>query len=105
MAGVPSEYFLAHDGGSSLVGKAAEKRDAVASRNTFVQLFFFSSSGLIGGQETVGLANVPSARGFSPVSQEADSISKRRTTMTTKGKVLVLVSSGRGLPLKDGKVY
>jgi len=25
--------------------------------------------------------------------------------MTTKGKVLVLVSSGRGLPLKDGKIY
>lgn len=25
--------------------------------------------------------------------------------MSTKGKVLVLVSSGRGLPLKDGKVY
>ena len=25
--------------------------------------------------------------------------------MTAKGKVLVLVSSGRGLPLKDGKVY
>ena len=25
--------------------------------------------------------------------------------MTTKGKVLVLVSSGRGLPLKDGGVY
>ncbi len=25
--------------------------------------------------------------------------------MTTKGKVLVLVSSGHGLPLKDGKVY
>ena len=25
--------------------------------------------------------------------------------MTIKGKVLVLVSSGRGLPLKDGKVY
>ena len=25
--------------------------------------------------------------------------------MTTAGKVLVLVSSGRGLPLKDGKVY
>ena len=25
--------------------------------------------------------------------------------MPTKGKVLVLVSSGRGLPLKDGKVY
>ena len=25
--------------------------------------------------------------------------------MKTKGKVLVLVSSGRGLPLKDGMVY
>jgi hypothetical protein len=25
--------------------------------------------------------------------------------MTTKGKVLVLVSSSHGLPLKDGKVY
>jgi hypothetical protein len=25
--------------------------------------------------------------------------------MTTKGKVLVLVSSGRGLPLKDGGCY
>jgi putative intracellular protease/amidase len=25
--------------------------------------------------------------------------------MTTKGKVLVLISSGRGLPLKDGKIY
>ena len=25
--------------------------------------------------------------------------------MTTKGKVLVLVSSGHGLPLKDGNVY
>ena len=25
--------------------------------------------------------------------------------MTAKGKILVLVSSGRGLPLKDGKVY
>ena len=25
--------------------------------------------------------------------------------MTAKGKVLVLVSSGHGLPLKDGKVY
>lgn len=25
--------------------------------------------------------------------------------MATKGKVLVLVSSGHGLPLKDGKVY
>src|SRR5580700_2809223 len=38
-------------------------------------------------------------------SQENNSISKRRTKMATKGKVLVLVSSGRGLPLKDGKVY
>jgi putative intracellular protease/amidase len=38
-------------------------------------------------------------------SGEQNSISKRRTTMTTKGKILVLVSSGRGLPLKDGKVY
>jgi putative intracellular protease/amidase len=36
---------------------------------------------------------------------EQNSISKRKTTMTTKGKVLVLVSSGHGLPLKDGKVY
>src|ERR1700722_15712368 len=39
------------------------------------------------------------------ISGEHNSISKRRTTMSTKGKVLVLVSSGRGLPLKDGKVY
>jgi putative intracellular protease/amidase len=30
---------------------------------------------------------------------------KEENKMTTKGKVLVLVSSGRGLPLKDGKVY
>src|ERR1700723_3210961 len=30
---------------------------------------------------------------------------KKENKMTTKGKVLVLVSSGRGLPLKDGKVY
>src|SRR5690242_15928659 len=37
--------------------------------------------------------------------RRTDSISKRKTTMTTKGKVLVLVSSGHGLPLKDGKVY
>ena len=29
---------------------------------------------------------------------------KKENTMTAKGKVLVLVSSGRGLPLKDGKV-
>src|SRR5579862_3580968 len=30
---------------------------------------------------------------------------KKENTVTTKGKVLVLVSSGHGLPLKDGKVY
>src|ERR1700744_6400798 len=30
---------------------------------------------------------------------------QRGEQMATKGKVLVLVSSGRGLPLKDGKVY
>jgi putative intracellular protease/amidase len=30
---------------------------------------------------------------------------KLENKMTTKGKVLVLVSSGRGLPLKDGKIY
>ena len=38
-------------------------------------------------------------------SQETDSISREENKMTTKGKVLVLVSSGHGLPLKDGKVY
>src|SRR4029077_7379127 len=38
-------------------------------------------------------------------SQKTDSISKRRNKMKTKGKVLVLVSSGHGLPLQDGKVY
>jgi putative intracellular protease/amidase len=30
---------------------------------------------------------------------------KEENNMTAKGKVLVLVSSGHGLPLKDGKVY
>src|SRR5579859_2747995 len=30
---------------------------------------------------------------------------KRRMKMKTKGKILVLVSSGHGLPLQDGKVY
>src|SRR6202050_3584406 len=30
---------------------------------------------------------------------------QKENKMTTKGKVLVLVSSGHGLPLKDGKVY
>src|SRR6202046_3497326 len=39
------------------------------------------------------------------ISGEHNSISDRRTTMSAKGRVLVLVSSGRGLPLKDGKVY
>jgi putative intracellular protease/amidase len=34
-----------------------------------------------------------------------ESVSKKENNMATKGKVLVLVSSGRGLPLKDGKVY
>jgi putative intracellular protease/amidase len=37
--------------------------------------------------------------------QETHSILKEENKMTTKGKVLVLVSSGHGLPLKDGKVY
>src|SRR5580704_983761 len=31
--------------------------------------------------------------------------SERRNKMATAGKILVLVSSGRGLPLKDGKIY
>jgi len=74
------------------------------------------------GRETVGTdgmfpnfnewksVNVPSVPSFTspvlvPYFRRTDSISKRRTTMTTKGKVLVLVSSGHGLPLKDGKVY
>ena len=30
---------------------------------------------------------------------------QKESKTTTKGKVLVLVSSGHGLPLKDGKVY
>src|SRR5262249_525794 len=30
---------------------------------------------------------------------------RKESKMTTKGKVLVLVSSGNGLPLKDGKLY
>jgi hypothetical protein len=30
---------------------------------------------------------------------------KEENKMTTKGKVLVLVSSGHGLPLKNGKFY
>jgi hypothetical protein len=31
--------------------------------------------------------------------------SMKENKMAAKGKVLVLVSSGHGLPLKDGKVY
>jgi putative intracellular protease/amidase len=42
---------------------------------------------------------------FRSIFQEKRFDFKRRTTMTTKGKVLVLVSSGRGLPLKDGGCY
>ena len=30
---------------------------------------------------------------------------KEENKMTTKGKILVLVSSGYGLPLKDGRIY
>jgi hypothetical protein len=30
---------------------------------------------------------------------------REENKMATKGKILVLVSSGHGLPLKDGKVY
>src|ERR1700722_14776816 len=36
---------------------------------------------------------------------ESRSNFREESTMTTRGKVLVLVSSGHGLPLKDGKVY
>src|ERR1700721_2576848 len=38
-------------------------------------------------------------------SQENGFDFKKENEMTTKGKVLVLVSSGHGLPLQDGKVY
>ena len=34
-----------------------------------------------------------------------DQIDKKEKKMKTEGKVLVLVSSGHGLPLQDGKVY
>jgi hypothetical protein len=40
-----------------------------------------------------------------PISGVTEFDFKKENKMTTKGKVLVLVSSGRGLPLKDGKVY
>jgi hypothetical protein len=39
------------NGGLSLAGKAGGNRDAEASRNTFVQLLFLSSSGLIGDRK------------------------------------------------------
>ena len=38
-------------------------------------------------------------------SQENGFDFKKENKMKTKGKVLVLVSSGHGLPLQDGKVY
>jgi putative intracellular protease/amidase len=44
--------------------------------------------------------NVPAQFEFS-----FDSTSKKENTMATKGKILVLVSSGHGLPLKDGGCY
>ena len=34
-----------------------------------------------------------------------DQTDKKENKMKTKGKVLVLVSTGHGLPLQDGKVY
>ena len=48
-----------------------------------------------------------------PISDRTDLIAhagnrpdfRKENKMTTKGKILVLVSSGYGLPLKDGKVY
>src|SRR6202046_3749200 len=43
--------------------------------------------------------------GISRSSPVEVSISQRRIKMATKGKILALISSGRGLPLKDGKVY
>jgi len=46
--------------------------------------------------------NVPSVPGFT---QENRFDFKEENKMATKGKVLVLVSSGRGLPLKDGGCY
>src|SRR5271157_6606438 len=39
------------------------------------------------------------------ISGVQNSISKQENKMTTKGKILVLVSSGHGLPLKDGGCY
>jgi putative intracellular protease/amidase len=62
--------------------------------------------GDIGKQQTAADAVEAAIKNFGTAHiRRTDSISKRRTTMTTKGKVLVLVSSGHGLPLKDGKVY
>jgi putative intracellular protease/amidase len=50
------------------------------------------------------LASVP-VPSFSSIFQEKEFDFKEENKMTAKGKVLVLVSSGHGLPLKDGKVY
>jgi hypothetical protein len=52
--------------------------------------------------ETVTEKSVPS---FSSIFQKNRFDFKEENKMATKGKVLVLVSSGHGLPLKDGKVY
>ena len=49
--------------------------------------------------------NARLSRVISSIFQENILNFKEENKMTTKGKVLVLVSSGRGLPLKDGKVY
>ena len=49
--------------------------------------------------------NVPFVASFSSMFQENKFNFEEENNMTTKGKILVLVSSGRGLPLKDGKVY
>src|ERR1700685_151703 len=43
--------------------------------------------------------------GISRLSPVLVPIIREENEMTTIGKVLVLVSSGRGLPLKDGKNY
>src|ERR1700681_1669723 len=42
---------------------------------------------------------------FSSIFQENRFNFKKENEMKTKGKILVLVSSGHGLPLQDGKVY
>src|SRR6202161_1230502 len=52
----------------------------------------------------MGIREGASAPSLSSIFQERFDF-KEENKMTTKGKVLVLVSSGHGLPLKDGKVY